>query len=308
MKLDDILTWALKNKLKLDIEEKFDDSTNKGSIISASVNKNDVVEQNTLITITISKGKIKMKKFNDIDSFKKWAEENSINYQLEYEASDDIENGKIIKFSHKDNEVIKNNDTITVTISTGKETTVPNFMGLTKNEIIKKCNSIGLKYHFQYSYSTKKNDTAIRQSLSSGSKVAENTTISITLSNGKKESTNSNKNNSSNNNSSNSNNNNNNNSNSSSSGNTAPPTPTCTPQEISISRNLNNIFSQPEGYQSVYNQLTSYFKNLNVKINIIGDSSSGKAPGSFVSGIGPGSKVTTCCPNNCKTYTITIAK
>ena len=86
------------------------------------------------------------------------------------------------------------------------------------------------------------------------------------------------------------------------------PEPSCTPSAITLNRSLNNIFSNPEGYQSVYNQLSSYFNSINVKVAISGDSSSGKAPGSFISGIGPGSTVYTCCPNNCKTYSITIAK
>lgn len=319
MSLEDILNWVSKNKLKLEIEQSNDDTIKKGKIISTSVNKSDVLEERSKIKVTISKGSIKMKDFDNLDDFKKWAEKNKINYQIEYESNNDIENGKIIRFSHKNNDVIKNNDTITVTISTGKETTIPNFVGLTKANIQKKCNSLEISCTFQYANSKEKKDIAIRQSLSSGSKVAVNTSISITLSNGKATTTNnskSNTNNSNNNKSNNNQNNNNNNQSNNNSGNnnnnnntpSPTPEPSCTPSAITLNRSLNNIFSNPEGSQNVYNQLSSYFNSINVKVAISGDSSSGKAPGSFISGIGPGSTVYTCCPNNCKTYSITIAK
>ena len=142
MSLEDILNWVSKNKLKLEIEQSNDDTIKKGKIISTSVNKSDVLEERSKIKVTISKGSIKMKDFDNLDDFKKWAEKNKINYQIEYESNNDIENGKIIRFSHKNNDVIKNNDTITVTVSTGKETTIPNFVGLTKANIQKKCNSL----------------------------------------------------------------------------------------------------------------------------------------------------------------------
>ena len=35
-----------------------------------------------------------MKNFDNLDDFKKWAEKNKLNYQIEYESNNDIENGK----------------------------------------------------------------------------------------------------------------------------------------------------------------------------------------------------------------------
>ena len=110
MSLEDILNWVSKNKLKLEIEQSNDDTIKRGKIISTSVNKSDVLEERSKIKITISKGSIKMKNFDNLDDFKKWAEKNKINYQIEYESNNDIENGKIIRFSHKNNDVIKNNE------------------------------------------------------------------------------------------------------------------------------------------------------------------------------------------------------
>ena len=74
MSLEDILNWVSKNKLKLEIEQSNDDTIKKGKIISTSVNKSDVLEERSKIKITISKGSIKMKNFDNLDDFKKWAE------------------------------------------------------------------------------------------------------------------------------------------------------------------------------------------------------------------------------------------
>ena len=308
MSLDKILKFISTNKLRIEIEEKFDDTIQKGKVISASVNKGDIIEEKTTIKLVLSKGKITMPEFKDIEEFKAWAEKNGIGYQIEYEASDDVENGKIISFSHKTKDVIKNGDTITVVISSGKQITVPNFIGMSKQAITKKCNSINLKCSFQYSSSTKTKDTAIRQSLTAGSKVAEKSSISITLSNGKTTTNSKTNTNSNTNSNSSSSNQNNNNQQTQTPTTPSTPTPSCTPQEITITRELNNIFSPTRGYQYSYDALQSYFAKLNVKINIVADSTSSKASGSFISGVEMGSKVTTCCPNDCKTYTIVISK
>ena len=42
--------------------------------------------------------------------FADYINKNLKNYQIEYESNNDIENGKIIRFSHKNNDVIKNNE------------------------------------------------------------------------------------------------------------------------------------------------------------------------------------------------------
>ena len=113
-----------------------------------------------------------------------------------------------------------------------------------------------------------------------------------------------------NNNSGNNNSGNNNNNNSTTNPNTpsTPTTPTCTPGTVTVGGELANIFANPESYNSVYSQLSSYFNRSqfdNVTIKIIGDSTSGATPGSFISGIKPGDVLETCTG---KTYTITIAK
>ena len=306
MSLEEITEWSSKNKVKLDLKMKYDDSVKEGKVISSSVKENDSISEGDTITVTISKGQLKMIEFDSVSKFEEWAKNNNILYTIEHEFSDSIENGKIIKFTHKKGDVIKNNDTVSIYISDGKKTSVPNFIGMSKNDINSKCNNIGIKCSFQYQSSNKAKDIAIRQSIAAGSDVASNTTVSIILSSGKTTSATNTKttNNSSSNNSGKNNN--------PTPTPTPSPTPTPTPEpscevkSIKLTGALNNIFSNAESYSSSASQVQSYFANLNVKISIQADD--GAASGTYVGGIGPGSTVTTCCPNDCKTYTIIIGK
>ena len=213
LSVSEITDWVVKNKLRLEINSRYDDSKEENKVIESNYKKGDVVEEGTTITITISKGNLKMEEFKDLSEFREWADKNGITYEEQYEFSDDVEVGKVISYSYKKGDVIKNNDSIIVKISDGKKVEVPNLKGLEKNDIILKLKSIGLKYNFVYKNSSSvSKDKAINQSISAGSSVAVNTTITVTLSSGKKE-TSQNRNESSNNNSNNNNN--------------TPTTPTC---------------------------------------------------------------------------------
>ena len=189
--VEKITNWVIKNNLKLEFIEKYDDHVKKNSVLSVNYKKGDIIEQKTLITVIISKGKIIMEKFDSPSDFRIWAEKYNITYEEKYEFSDSIPEGKIISFSHKLGDVIKNNDTIIMTVSKGSKTTVPNVVNLTKEEAIKKLEQAKIKYNFVYEASTKTRNTVIKQSLASGSEVAENITITLTLSNGKKPTNNS---------------------------------------------------------------------------------------------------------------------
>ena len=181
-----ITEWVIRNKLKLEFNSKYDDQVKENKVISANYKKGDVIEQKTLVSVVISKGKLVMKDFDNIDDFREWANKYNINYEEKFEFSNDYEEGKIVSFSHKTGDIIKNDDIITVTISEGKKTKVPDIIGDTKAEAIKKLENAKIKYTFVYDYSTKEKNTVISQSMRAGSEVSENTTITITLSNGKK--------------------------------------------------------------------------------------------------------------------------
>ncbi len=186
MNLSEIVEWVIKNKLKVEFSDKYDDSIKENEVISASHKKGDVVEQGETIKVVISKGSLKMPKFKSFDEFREWADKYEIKYEEKHEFSSEVKAGEVISYSYKTGDTIKNDDVIIVTISDGEAVKVPNLKGLTKSEVIKKLEKLGLKYSFVSRYSdTVSEGKVINQSISAGSEISENTTISVTISKGK---------------------------------------------------------------------------------------------------------------------------
>ncbi len=193
MSLAEITDWVIQNKLKVEFSTRFDESKKENKVLEANYQKGDAIEEGTRIKIVYSKGSITMPKFDSLEKFLAWAQENEIAYEERHEFSNTVPSGEVISYSYKKGEKLKNGDTIIVTISDGEETKVPNLIGLSKNEVKKKLDALGLSYNFIYQASSKEKDSAIGQSISEGSSVSKGTTITVTLSNGKKESTSSKK-------------------------------------------------------------------------------------------------------------------
>ena len=186
MSLSEATDWVIKNKLKLEFDDAYDDSIKENHVISCNYKIGDVVEEGTVIKVIISKGKLVMQSFNDINEFRMWAQKYNIKYNEVQEFNSEVPQGGIVKFSHKEGDTIKNGDTVTVTISNGEKITVPNVVGLTKDAATSKLKGAGLGYNFVYSYSSTAKGQAIKQSISAGSGVAKGTTVTVTLSNGPK--------------------------------------------------------------------------------------------------------------------------
>ena len=198
MSVSEITEWAIKNRLKLDFEDSYDDTVAEGDIIKTDKNINDVLEQGTVVTVTLSRGKLKMDKFESFVEFREWADKYGIVYEEKHEFSDKVAVGEIISFSYKEGDTIKNGDSVIVIISDGKQVEVPNVVGQSKNSALSKFESVGLNYSVSTKYSnTVQKNYVISQSISAGSKVGSGTTVSIIVSLGKKPASSSNNNNSS---------------------------------------------------------------------------------------------------------------
>lgn len=312
MDMTEVTEWAIKNKLKLEFSDKYDDSVKENNVISVNYNKGEIIEQGTVVKIVLSRGKLKMPKFKGIEDFRSWADKYEIKYEEKHEFSDSVDAGQVISYSYKKGDVIKNDDTIIVTISDGKKREVPNLKGLTKSEAISKLEKAGLNYNFVYKSSNDVGkDKVISQSISSGSEVSSGTTITVTLSNGKKESSSSNKGNSSSSNkgsnSSSSNGGGSSNSGSQNSGGSGSGTgsndkPACNPCTIT---GLRNVYNNNMGsYNNTASALRSHITGQcpGIKVNIVGDNTSGMTPGSPISGFTGGDTT------SCSTVTITIAQ
>ncbi len=193
MSVEEVTSWIIKNKLKVEFKDAYDENIAENKIISASHNKGDAVSEGTVITITISNGKLRMPSFKSLSEFREWATKYNINYDEQHEFSDSVAIGDVIRYSYKKGDTIKNNDTIIVTISDGKKISVPSVIGLTKSAAEAKLKSAGLNYNFVYRYNSNVEKGKVsNQSISAGSTVSAGTTVTVTISNGKAPSNNGN--------------------------------------------------------------------------------------------------------------------
>ena len=186
MSKDEINKWAIQNNVSIKYKEEYSDTAPLGDVIKTSITKGDVVENNKEIEITISKGKLEMIKLTTVNEFINWAEQENIDYKVNYENSDTYKKDEIIKSSHEPGTLIKDDDTVIITVSKGKVISIPNFVGMSKSDIQSKCSSLKLSCSFKtgsYSDSVKAG-IATSQSKSSGTKVSEGSSITITLSAG----------------------------------------------------------------------------------------------------------------------------
>ena len=185
MTSDQVTAWVIENNLKIYFDEAYDSYASIGTIIKANLKKDDEITEGTTVKITTSKGQLKFPSFDSLASFRSWASNNNIKFTENYEYSDTISKGNIIKFSINkgDNVILENN--IVVTVSSGKAIQIPNFVGMSKSNITSKCNSIGIYCSFYYTgYSSTARDVATKQSVNAGNTVISGTSINIGLSSG----------------------------------------------------------------------------------------------------------------------------
>ncbi len=184
MNVSDATKWITDNKLKLKFKEAYDNEIETGAIVYSNYPINSKVEEGTIIELTISKGKLKMEKFDSMASFRAWADGLNLHYEEDSEFNENP-TGTIISVTPNVGEYINLNETIKVIYSKGPSTTVPNFYGKTKSSASSLCTSSKLKCSFTYRYSSSVDSGYIMsQSMSKNSVVAENTSITLTISNG----------------------------------------------------------------------------------------------------------------------------
>ena len=292
--LEKVTEWAIQNRLKLKFSNQYDDSIKENGIISANYKEGDIIEQGTVVEFVLSRGALKMPKFNSLTDFYTWADKYQIAYEEVHEFSDSIPAGEVIRYSYKTGEAIKNQDTIRVTISDGSKKTVPNVKGLTKNEAASRLEKAGLNVSFVYRNSNSvEKGKVINQSISAGSEVSGGTTVTVTISNGPSatptpdptptpDSTPT--------------------PDPTPQPDPEPPTPQCNSCSIYGTRSvvLENLSG---GYNAVESALRSHIQSQcpGITINITGDDTSGKAPGMLLGN--PEGEYTSC-----STINIVLAK
>lgn len=186
MTVEEITDWIIKNNLKIEFEEIYDEKIETGKVIKQSIEKDSQIATETLITVTISRGQIKMQNFSSLFEFKEWANKYNIKYSESYEYSNTVEKGKVISYSYKENEIVDPDAVIYVKVSLGKAISIPSFIGKTKTEAQSICNNTGIKCSFKTgTYTNYNNNVVYAQSRNVGTKVASGSTITLTLSLGK---------------------------------------------------------------------------------------------------------------------------
>ena len=185
MTTNEITNWAMENNIDIKFIEEYNKEIETGKVIKASKEKGDTVAEDEVIEIVISKGSLKIPKIESLASFKIWANENNIKYEEQYEFSD-IKKDTIIKVFPEEGSNITTLDTVIITISRGKQVTVPNLTGLSKSSIETKCKEAKLSCTFTYGSYTEstKRDISLYQSKRQGTIVGEGTNVTITLSSG----------------------------------------------------------------------------------------------------------------------------
>ena len=294
-----ITKWMVENNIQINYKDRYDNNIKSGRVIESNYKEGDIIEEGTTVDIIFSKGPLVMKKFDNINDFKSWADTNGIKYEIKEEFNEEIEKDKIIKTSIEEGKNINLEETITVYVSKGIAVKVPNFIGKSKSEVQKECDSLGINCTFKEEYSTKSSGKVINQSIAEGTQISKGDTITITIATNKKTSNNSNKtsnNSSSSNSSSNNSSNNSGSSGGSSGGNTT--TNQCKASNYNISiRPLNDIFNNAENYADAVKKLEKYFadKYPGIKVVPVPDSTSGASSGSYVDGFKGGN---VSCPGS----------
>ena len=159
-----------------------------------SINPKQKAQKDQQITITISNGQENQNTLIDIPNFinqsksnvDKWSKTNKITIKYTYIYSNTIEYNHVIKHIPVAQKQISKSSKLEVTLSKGKEITVPNFINKNIDELIKWSNSNSINIStYKYQYSNKPKDTIISTNPSSNTKISQNTSIQPTVSIGK---------------------------------------------------------------------------------------------------------------------------
>ncbi len=184
MTTDQANEWGRQNIINIQLEEVYHDAE-IGKIVAQSLPVGEKIDQNTTITLSISKGPLIIPSFSSLTQLNQWAVANGIGVSLSYQNNDSLASGTLISFSPSAGNSIQPGQTIQAVISLGQSISVPNFYGQSRSSIESQCSSLGLSCSFsQGGFSDVPADHAINQSVGAGANVNQGTGVHITLSNG----------------------------------------------------------------------------------------------------------------------------
>ena len=183
-----------KGDMNFVVEEVFDNEHEDGEVISHKPGAGMSVKTPVKVQIKVSKGskELKTPALVGMDSTNaiKLLTSKGLKYKETAVFDDSAESGTVIKQSPAEGEKIKSGDTVTLTVSKGKDEemiTMPQLTGMTESEAKTAITSAKLKVGAIIKKdSDKPQGTVIEQSIPHGSSISKNTSVNITVSSGKK--------------------------------------------------------------------------------------------------------------------------
>lgn len=168
------------------------DKYEEGQVVGQSEKEGDMVEKNTTITVNLSSGAGEI----DVPSVKGYDEgtaestlkDAGFKVKKEYQYSSDVPEGDVISQTPDGGAKAKEKDTITIVVSRGiEQVQMVKVVGMSQTDAQNALNGIGILYNVTSDYS---NDIpegqVISQSIAEGKWIDKGTTVTITVSLGKK--------------------------------------------------------------------------------------------------------------------------
>lgn len=181
------------NGLSLKITDKqFSDKVTKDCIISQSVKNGATVEKGAEVKAVLSLGKaVKIPDLRGLSKSNAESQINKIKLSLKVESekySDTVKKNHIISQNPKNDTTVAEGEAVSVVVSKGVEQIkVPNVVGKSSAKAKSMLTKSGLSYKINREYSSSvKKGNIIHQSKKAGSKVDKHSTLTITISKGKK--------------------------------------------------------------------------------------------------------------------------
>lgn len=173
------------NGVLYELKYEFSDKIEKGHVISSEPKKGTTVNQDDMVTLTISKGKeIKVPdlKNKTMAYVTKWMVENNlqINYSDKYDT--EIKSGRVIESNYKEGDIIEEGTTVDVIFSKGP-LKMKQFDNI--NDFKSWADTNGIKYEIKEEFNNDvEKDKIIKTSIEEGKTINLNDTITIYVSKG----------------------------------------------------------------------------------------------------------------------------
>ncbi|MCL2384129.1 MAG: PASTA domain-containing protein [Oscillospiraceae bacterium] len=201
--IEEVRTWALQNRIELDIRQEFSLEEDENIIIAQDIEPNSRMSRGSILTITVSRGAdpeelVVIPDFEEMTyaQIRAWiGNYRLLNTTIQFEFNAEIERNEFIRAEFRDTAVEADNfrrrDRLVIYVSRGEEVaerniTVPDFVGTSRSEVESWANERGVIIAVQEAGSqTIMAEHVISQSIPAGERVARGDTVTIVVSLGR---------------------------------------------------------------------------------------------------------------------------